>query len=69
MNNAAAATKKPATLATTDRGVSRGIWTIQAGDYIWHKGAFRLVTSAEGWTLRMGRHVLHSSCSTVEAAA
>lgn len=63
-------TKAPATLTTTARGISRSIWTVAAGDYIWHRGAFRRVTAVDGRTLRMGRYVLHSvHCHTVEAAA
>lgn len=55
------------TLTTTARGESRHIWQVAAGEYIWHRGAFRLVTAVEGGrTVRMGRYVLHSSCSTVE---
>jgi hypothetical protein len=58
----------PKFLTTTDQGVARHISTLQPGDYIWHKGAFRLVTGTEGCrTVRMGRYVLHSTCPTVES--
>jgi len=57
-----------ATLTTTERGVTRSIWQVAIGDYIWHRGAFRRVTGVDGWTVRMGRYALHSTCSTVEAA-
>lgn len=58
----------PSTLTTIERGVSRSIFTISPGDYIWHRGAYRRVTRRDGTTVRMGRHVLHSThCSTVEA--
>lgn len=61
-------TRPAATLTTTDAGVSRHIYTLAAGEYIWHRGAFRRVTAVNGWTVRMGRHALHSTCPTVEAA-
>jgi hypothetical protein len=55
------------TLATTEQGTSRYIWQVAVGEYIWHRGAFRLVTAVEGTrTVRMGRYALHSSCLTVE---
>ena len=59
----------PATLATTNRGVTRSIFTLRPGAYIWHRGAFRRVTAVDGRRVRMGRYVLHSThASTVEAA-
>lgn len=62
-------TKAPATLTTTERGVTRSLWSLVAGDYIWHRGAFRRVTAVSGREVRMGRHVLHARCGdTVEAA-
>lgn len=63
---------KPAsTLATTERGVTRSIYKVAVGDYIWHSGAFRRVTAISEYpmrALRMGRFVLHSTCTTVEGA-
>ena len=60
---------KPATLTSTEAGITRSIFTLAAGEYIWHKGAFRLVTEVVGTTVRMGRHVLHSThATTVEVA-
>jgi hypothetical protein len=62
-------TAAPATLATTAPGRSRSIFHLAVGDYIWHSGAFRRVTAVDGRTIRMGRHVLHSThCATVEGA-
>lgn len=62
-------TTAPATLDTTERGVTRRVWDVKPGHYIWHRGAFRLVTAVEGSrTIRMGRYALHPTCSTVEAA-
>jgi len=64
MNNTA-----PRTLSTTEAGVSRSIYTLRPGAYIWHAGAYRLVTAVDGRTVRMGRYVLHSlNATTVEAA-
>jgi hypothetical protein len=62
MSNAAA------TLATTERGITRSIFALRVGDYIWHSGAFRRVTDVDGMTVRMGRYALHSTCLTVEGA-
>ena len=61
---------RPATLATTDAGRSLSIYRLRPGRYIWHAGAFRLVTAVDGRTVRMaGSHVLHSlNASTVEVA-
>lgn len=62
-------TTQPTTLATTDRGVTRHVWDVRPGHYIWHRGAFRLVTAVEGTrTIRMGRYALHMVGTTVEAA-
>lgn len=65
-------TNRPRTLITTAPGVARSIHTVAAGDYIWHDGAFRLVTSVvAGYrpVVRMGRRVLRPKYSwTVEAA-
>lgn len=59
----------PATLTTTEAGISRSIWDLAAGEYIWHRGAFRLVTAVEGRKVRMGRYVLNSTHGyTVEVA-
>lgn len=58
----------PATLATTERGITRSIFALKEGDYIWHRGAFRRVTAADGMTVRMGRYALHSTVPTVEGA-
>jgi hypothetical protein len=57
-----------AVLATTERGVTRSIFALVEGDYIWHRGAFRRVTATDGMTVRMGRYALHSTCTTVEGA-
>jgi hypothetical protein len=57
-----------ATLATTERGISRSIFALKVGDYIWHRGVFRRVTDVDGMTVRMGRFALHSTCPTVEGA-
>ena len=61
---------RPATLATTDAGQSLSIHRLRPGRYIWHAGAFRLVTAVDGRTVRMaGNHVLRSlNASTVEVA-
>jgi len=56
------------TLTTTAAGASRSIFALVEGDYIWHRGAFRRVTGVDGMTIRMGRYVLHSTCTTVEGA-
>lgn len=57
------------TLTTTNPGVSRSIFTLAVGEYIWHSGAFRRVTCVDGNTVRMGRYVLHSThATTVEVA-
>ncbi len=61
-------TTPAAKLTTTEAGVSRSIFTLAEGDYIWHRGAFRRVTGVDGMTVRMGRYALHSTCNTVEAA-
>lgn len=61
----------PATLATTERGVTRTIWNLRVGQYIWHRGAFRRVTAIESWPckVRMGRYVLRCrESNTVEVA-
>ncbi len=57
------------TLATTERGVSRCVFTLKEGEYIWHRGAFRLVTGVEGTTVRMGRYALHCVHSTTVEVA
>lgn len=63
-------TDRPATLATTSAGRSLSIFRLRPGRYIWHDGAFRLVTEVNHRTVRMaGGHVLHSlNADTVEVA-
>jgi hypothetical protein len=60
-------TKPAAKLTTTEAGVTRSIYDLAVGDYIWHLGAFRRVTAVDGQHIRMGRYALHSICTTVEA--
>jgi hypothetical protein len=62
----------PATLATTDKGFAANAWDLFPGLYIWHKGAYRLVTAVEavgvaGYRVRMGRFSLKARGS-VEVA-
>lgn len=56
-------TNAPATLTTTAAGRSHSIFALTVGDYIWHKGAFRLITALDHSgplpVIRMGRFVLH----------
>ena len=60
---------KPATLTTTEAGRPLPIHRLRPGRYIWHAGAFRLVTAVDGRTVHMGAHVLHSlHANTVEVA-
>jgi hypothetical protein len=60
---------RPATLISTARGESRSLFAVRLGDYVWHAGAFRLVTGRNGRSVKMGRYVLHSlHADTVEAA-
>jgi hypothetical protein len=63
-------TTRPATLDTTAAGRSLSLFQLRPGRYIWHAGAFRLVTNVEHRTVRMaGGHVLHSlHANTVEVA-
>lgn len=53
----------PATLATTDKGFALNGWDLFPGLYIWHKGAYRLVTAVDpvgvgSHRVRMGRFSL-----------
>jgi len=59
---------RPATLDTIAAGRALPITRLTPGRYIWHEGAFRLVTEVRGRTIRMaGGHVLQSlNASTVE---
>lgn len=57
------------TLTTTAVGVSRSIFSLAVGEYIWHRGAFRRVTGVDGTTVRMGRYALHSTHSTTVEVA
>lgn len=62
-------TTPPATLATTERGVTLSLSRLTVGRYIWHAGAFRRVTAINGTTVRMGRLALHCvHANTVEVA-
>lgn len=63
-------TAAPKTLTTTNVGPGRHVWDLAVGDYVWHRGAFRLVTAVNGQTVRMGRYALHVSFGyQVEVAA
>lgn len=62
-------TNAATTLTTTAAGESRSFFSVKAGEYIWHAGAYRRVTDAYGRTIRMGRYVLHAvEAWTVEVA-
>lgn len=50
--------KAPATLDTLAKGAARHSWQVEVGQYVWHRGAFRRVTSIRGTTLRMGNYYL-----------
>ena len=58
----------PATLTSTAAGRSLPITRLAVGRYIWHDGAFRLVTNVQGRTVHMaGGHTLRSlHANTVE---
>lgn len=66
MNNTATRT-----LTSTARGESVSAGVVVAGDYIWHNGAFRLVTEVVATfypTIRMGRYSLRSRYLVERAA-
>jgi hypothetical protein len=56
------------TLTTTDRGITTRFHDVRPGAYVWHRGAYRLVTSNDGHTIRMGRYTSHSGCHSYEVA-
>lgn len=62
---------QPAALVSVAAGRSANLSAIRPGCYIWHAGAFRLVRSRSGSTVRMaGGFVLRSThASTVEVPA
>ena len=70
MDMSNAATTAPSTLATQERGVATHVASLRVGDYIWHRGAYRLVTvvvDAAGWEkIRLGRYVLTGESRTAE---
>jgi hypothetical protein len=45
------------TITTIERGVTRRFHEVTVGDYVWHRGAYRLVTAVERDRVRMGRYV------------
>jgi hypothetical protein len=62
-------TAAPATLATSDRGITTRFHNVRPGAYVWHRGAYRLVTSNDGWTIRMGRYASKCGVHSYEVAA
>jgi hypothetical protein len=64
-------TTAPATLNHDERGVSIPAHLVAVGDYMWHRGAYRLVTFRDvRWgTIRMGRYVVnhwHGLCEIAQ---